>query len=294
MIKMYEKGYKHVLPNIFPFTAVVSTYAKTQDKDAGINAERVFNLLEDFHNKYNIRELTPNTFVLNAVLHAWSKSAHPMPGKRAEEILSYMEQEYNQGNSALEPNTRAYGLVLASWSKSLCPDKAEKARDVLNRMKKASTTRKDVVTMNVHCYNAVINAAAFTEGEMDIRIDAFNIATTTLEELLESKSAEPISSSFGTYLKACGKLSLPRRLAELAIEKSFKKCKELGLVNDFVLTQIRYSTCTAQYQNLLGDLAKRKKSNERINMTDIPESWKTNVAAPVFENADRGEWWRDH
>ncbi len=292
MVKMYEKGFTNVLLNIFPFTAVISTYAKSQDKDAGVNAERVYNLLEDFDKKYKVKELTPNSFVLNTVLHAWSKSSHPMPGKRADEILAYMEHQRCQGNYALEPNTRSYGLVLACWSKSLCPNKAEKARDVLNRMRKASGIRSHTVTMNVHCYNAVINAAAFTEGEIDSRMDAFNIATTTLKELLES-DVEPISSTFGTYLKACGKLSLPRSLAESAIETSFKMCKELGLVNDFVLTQVRFSTCSTQYESLLGDVAKAKKINERITMAEIPESWKKNVASPFFGNADRGDWWRD-
>jgi pentatricopeptide repeat protein len=293
MIKMYEKGYSKVFPNIFPFTAVIATYAKAQDMNAGVNAERVFNLLEEFHMKHQIRGLAPNTFVMNTVLHAWSKSAHPMPGKRAGEILSYMDAKFREGNTALDPNTRSYGLVLASWSKSLCPEKAVKAREVLDRMREASK-RSDVVAMNVHCYNAVINAAAFTEGDLSVRINAFNIASATLEELLEYESFDAISSSFGTYIKACGKLSLPRAMVEPAIAKAFKRCQELGLVNDFVLTQVRYSTCTSQYQALLGEFVKTKKIGERLTMSEIPESWKSNVAAPFFDNnADRGEWWRD-
>ena len=292
MIKMYERGYVDVLPNIFPFTAVISTYAKAQDKDAGINSERVLHRLEHFNKKFKIKQLAPNAFVMNTVLHAWSKSGHPMPGKRVEEILTYMEEEYTQGNKILEPNTRSYGLALASWAKSLSPDKAEKARYVLERMKKACVGN-GVVTMNVHCYNTVLNAAAFTDGGVDTRTKAFNIATIIMEELLQSESIQPISSSFGTYLKACGKLSLPRDLVEPEIAKAFNNCRELGLVNDFVLTQVRYSTCIQQYHALLGDFANTKKFNEKITMKDIPSDWKRNVAAPFFDNADRSEWWRN-
>lgn len=292
MIKMYEKGYDDVLPTVFTFTAVISTYARAKTFDAGINAERILHIQEDFQIKHNIKSLIPNTFVMNTVLHAWSKSGNPMTGERVEAIISHMEHESNQGNYAMQPNTRSYGLVLASWAKSSCPEKSRKARDILNRMKQSSLTN-DNVTMNVHCYNAVLNAAAFTEGGLDIRTEAFNIATTALDELLDSTTLEPISSSFGTYLKACGKLSLPRNLVEPAIEKAFNKCRELGLVNDFVLTQIRYSTCTAQYQALLGRIAKKKQLNERVSMTEIPVDWKRSVADPFFDNNDRGEWWKN-
>ena len=52
---------------------------------------------------------------------------------------------------------------------------------------RVSATTNEFITMNVHCYNAVLNAAAFTDGGMDARTEAFNIATTTLEELLIRK-----------------------------------------------------------------------------------------------------------
>ena len=290
MIKTYEKGYKDVLPSIFNFSSVISTFAKSREEDAGINAERVLHMLNDFHKKNKITSLSTNTFVINTVLHAWSKSGHAKAGERTEEILNHMEEEYQSGKASQQPNTRTYGLVLASWAKSPAPNKAEKARAILKKME-IQCKSNEHVTMNVHCYNAVINAAAFTEGGLATRLEAFKIATRTLDDLFEAKGIDPISSTFGTYIKACGKLSLPRDVVEPAIEKSFDICRDLGLVNDFVLTQILFSTCRTQYEALLGDVLVGKDQNEKIDMTCIPNDWKKNVLVNLFE--DRGEWWKN-
>lgn len=290
MIKMYEKGYKEMVPTVFTFTAVINTYAKSKCEDSGISAENILNLLNDFHESHGIPSLKPTTFVINAVLLAWSKSGHPKAGERTEDLLRCMNEQYKLGNVLQQPNTRSYGLVLAAWAKGSSSEKSKKAQGMLRRMEKESETNAHV-TMNVHCYNAVLNAAAFTGGGLDVRTEAFDIATLTLNELVDSKEADPISSSFGTYIKACGKLSLPRQLVEPAIENAFNQCRILGLVNDFVLTQVHYSTCTSQYQALLGNIGKRKQHNDRINMTEIPESWKGNVATPFFD--ERGEWWKN-
>jgi pentatricopeptide repeat domain (PPR motif) len=293
MMKMYERGYRHVQPNIFTFVAVINTYAKSTSLDAGFHADRVLHLLEEFQTRKNIPSLIPNTFVMNAVLHAWSKSGHARAGERADEILSSMRSDLEAGKSHRAPNTRSYGLALATWAKSSFPNKAVRARQILNRMIQESENN-DNVSMNVHCYNAVLNAVAFTEGDIATRTEAFHIASVTLDELIHSNHMEPTSSSFGTFIKACGKLSLPLNLVEPAAQKTFATCVSLGLVNDFVLTQMRYSLCDELYQKILGHVSSKKMSRSKqiVTMADIPNSWKRNVAtAPCFD--ERGEWWKN-
>lgn len=290
MMKMYERGYRDVEPSMFTFVAVITTYAKSNSLDAGFHADRVLRLLDEFQKRNSIQSLVPNTFVINAVLHAWSKSGHEMAGERAEEILSTMQSDLEVGKSHRAPNTRSYGLVLAAWAKSSSAEKAVRARQILNRMIQESENN-DNVSMNVHCYNAVLNAVAFTEGDLPTRIEAFRIASNTLDELINSTHVEPTSSSFGTYIKACGKLSLPSNLVEPAIQKAFETCISLGLVNDFVLTQMRYSLCDEHYQKILGDTSSRNLARKQIlTMVEIPNNWKRNVATPCFD--ERGEWWK--
>ena len=127
---------------------------------------------------------------------------------------------------------------------------------------------------------------------MDARTEAFNIATITLEELLKSKEVDPISSTFGTYIKVCGKLSLPRTVVEPAISKAFDQCRDLGLVNDFILTQVRYSASPAQYRNLLGDVTKGKKINERLTINEIPYAWRKNVGERLPNSGKKSDWWK--
>jgi len=298
MMKMYERGYKDVEPSIFTFVAVINTYAKSKSVDAGRHADRVLLLLVEFQKRNNIKSLIPNTFVMNAVLNAWSKSGHDRAGERAEEILLSMQSDLESGKSLRAPNTRTYGLVLAAWAKSSFTEKAIRARKILNRMIKESKNKiNDHVSINVHCYNAVLNAVAFTEADLTTRIEAFYIASMTLDELINSKNVEPTSSSFGTFIKACGKLSLPVNLAQPAIQIAFTTCISLGLVNDFVLTQMRYSLSDEHYQKILGDVLgdispnKNVTRKEGLTMSEIPNSWKRNVATPCFD--ERGEWWNN-
>jgi len=246
--------------------------------------------MHDLHDDHGVSKLAPNTFVMNALLNCWSKCGDPNAGVRAEEIVLQCEKEYKNGNHEMRPNTRMYGLVLSCWSKSSSGDKAIRAKNILERMENASNTNENVLS-NVHCYNAVINAAAFTEGTFDERTQAFHVATDTLNTLFQSKTIEPISSTFGTYLKVCGKLSLPNNLVQPHIGRTFEQCKTMGLVNDFVLTQVRFSTHPDQYNKLLGKHSNGKRINERVDVKEIPSSWKRNVVDRTHED-ERGDWWK--
>jgi hypothetical protein len=275
MIEMFKNGYNDVVPNIFCFSSVISCYASSKMINAGIKAEQILHHLEDLHNNHQIVELTPNTFIMNAVLNAWSKSQNELASERTEEILLHMEKQYDSGDYHMKPNTRSYGLVLATWAKSSLPDKSERAHKILRLMSEKSESNKNV-SVNAQCYNAVIKSAAFTEGSPDERMNAFNVATVAIEELIDS-NIKPASSSFGTYLKACGKLSLPRNVVDPQIEKIFTECKELGLVNTFVLRQISYSASPQQYQDLVGKFLPRENTfGKWVSIDEIPSSWRRN------------------
>ena len=125
------------------------------------------------------------------------------------------------------------------------------------------------ITVNAQCFNAVMKSAAYTEGSLNQQLDAFNLATAIMEELLKS-DIKPNSSSFGTYIKACGKLNIARKLVDPQIEKMFADCLKLGLVNSFVLTQLKNATSPNQFQHLLGKLSEGKTLGKWVDMDDIP------------------------
>ncbi len=292
MVELYKQGKGDVVPNMFCFNSVIHAYSRSNDQQAGLHAERVLRMLEDLHRDYGIQRLKPNTFIMNAVIHAWSRCGNSMAGERVEEILYHMEKQYCVGNYQMQPNTKTYGLVLSTWAKSLDSEKSTRAYNILRRMEEASQVNEHV-SMNVHCYNAVINAAAFTDGGIDTQKKAFQIATSTLDELIACKDIEPSSTSFGTYIKACGKLSsLPRNLIDSKLEWAFNECKELGLVNDFILSQMRYSCHSSQYQKIFGKLLLHKTLHERVDLSEVPFWWRRNVSERMSD-LTRGEWWKN-
>ena len=151
-------------------------------------------------------------------------------------------------------------------------------------MEKQHLDGNSAVRPNMHAYNAVINACAFTaagddqEGTAE-RLRAFQIAQDVLHELCESEYDRPSPSSFGTFLKACGRLSLPPDVVEKNVEEAFRTCCDMGLVNDFVLTQIRYSAPNGLYQTLLGDWATpRTDGRARVEVSEIPFEWRRHTS----------------
>jgi len=275
MIELYRSGCESALPNIFCFTGCINSFSINNHPDAGKHAERIHSLCSDLYLETKISKLKPNTFLMNTIIHAWLKSGDSSAGERTEAILLGMEKMFIEGMFEMQTNTRTYGLVLAAWAKSQNADKATRAKNILNLMTLNSQTNKNIC-LNVHCYNSVINAAAFTEGAIEERLRAFQVATFTLNELIQS-DVDPISTSFGTYLKACGKLALSPSFIEPYIKKAFTKCVTLGLVNEFVLIQVKISSTSEAYHRLLKPVFHRYPSKDTLRLDDLPESWRKNI-----------------
>ena len=267
MIDMFKRGYNDCLPNLQCFASVILCYTNSQIADAGIRAERILHHLEDLHDSHGIENLTPNTYIMNLVLNAWSKSENELASERMEEILLHMEKQSIA-------NTRSYGLVLASWRTSSSPEKARRAQQLLRLMREKSKKNKNI-TENTQCYKAVIKAAGATDGSLDERIKAFSVATATMQELLNS-NIRLNPSSFVLFFKACSKLSIPLGLADPQIERTFDRCKRLGLVNSSVLTQLKFSASPQRYQKLLGKYS--RKISDTIEINDIPSEWRRNLS----------------
>lgn len=214
--------------------------------------------------------------ISNAVIAAWAGSGVDNAGGRAESILDTMERNYDSGNNEMKPDSRSYLGVVAAWGKSRVAGKAQKAYAVLRRMvlqyeKKGNESCRP----NAQVYTALINAAAFTNGSEKEQRVAFDLAKSALDELYDCKYDEVTSAAIGTFMKACGRLKIPRAVASENLEISFNKCRELGLVNDFVLTQLRYSSPDGLYRRLLGDLIPSDGPEKvRVEVDKIPSEWR--------------------
>jgi len=276
MIELYEEGFDSLAPNYVVFADVINAYANSRQTCAGKGAERVHRSMIELSERHTSSRLRPNTMTANAVIAAWAGSGVGNAGERAESILDAMERDYDSGKNEMKPDSRSYLGVIAAWGKSRVAGKAQNAYAVLRRMVLHYEKKGDESCRpNAQVYTALINAAAFTNGSEKEQQVAFDLAKSTLNELYDCKYDEPSSAAIGTFMKACGRLKIPRGVASENLEISFDKCRELGLVNDFVLTQLRYSSPDGLYRRLLGDLIPSDGPEKvRVEVDKIPSEWR--------------------
>ena len=127
---------------------------------------------------------------------------------------------------------------------------------------------------NVYSYNAVLNAAAFSTRDSKDQEEAFKVACLTFDELRMSDYLKPTHVSYGTFLKAIKKMMPESEVRDDLAKGLFRKCCQVGLVSDFVLSEMA-DLCTADmYQSLLSGV-----TNDYGN---LPKSWSANVRERAF------------
>lgn len=278
MIEMYEQGYDSLAPSFVSFTNVINAYVHSKQPYSGKCAERIQLTMIELAERKKLSALKSNTIIANAVISAWGNSGEENAGEKAESILGDMERRYDSGNNEMKPNTSSYRGVVAAWGKSRAAGKAQRAYAVLRRMVLQYEKGNKSCKPNAHVYTAVINAAAFADGTEKEQREAFDLAKSTLNELYDSEYGGPTAAAFGSFMKAAGRLKIPKSVVLENLECAFSKCRELGLVNDFVLTQLRYSSPDGLYRRLLGDLIPSDGPEKiRIEVDVLPFEWRQNV-----------------
>jgi hypothetical protein len=255
----------------------MEAYSYSKHPDAGVNAERLLKRMRDLKDKYDIPNLEINRQVMNCVMHAWTLSGDEDAGLRAEVILANLERGYASGNLDLKPDTRSYGLALNAWSKSSTYGKAGRALDILRRMQKQRQDGNASVDPNEHAYSLVINSCAFSNESEDEQKEAFEIATTLFDEMIQSDNIEPSSLTFGWFMQACARLHKADAASRQEwLMKAFKLCCERGLVNDFVLARFGAAATEEMYREAIApaELSLPKDNTyPRVSVSQLPKEW---------------------
>merc|ERR1712176_137324 len=129
---------------------------------------------------------------------------------------------------------------------------------------------------NTYCYTAVINSCAYSENDELEKQLALKIAIQSYKELLSSPQyGKPNHVTFSTFMQALRYLTPQSKKRAEAIKNIFKKCKQEGQVDEFVLRTLQSSLDS---DNLLQVLGKKAISNSgSIIVDNIPYDWKRNV-----------------
>lgn len=285
LIDLYESGkYPLLEPNTFAFVQAIDAYAYKKHPDSGALAERLLKKARELILKHSCTHVEISVELLNSVLLAWSSSGDKEAGRKAEIHLENMERQYAIGNERMRPDTRSYGLVLNAWSRSNTEGKARRALGILRRMKAQQEGGNPSVELTQHAYSLVINTAGFSNGSREEEADAFDIAVTLFDEMLElGGELAPYSLTFGWFIQVCGRLTVPVEKKEYHIERAFQCCVVAGMVNDFVLNRIRGAASEALYKRMLKPILDclpehvSTQSFPLMEFSQIPDEWKRSV-----------------
>jgi len=280
------KSKESITPNIFCFTAVIVAYTRN-NCDAGSHAEEILDLLHHVYaaSKCNTK-LRPNAFVYNCVLDAYSKSRElRLSEERADEILSILEREYAKGFDEMRPTAKTYILSLICLAKSYEFDKIQKSLKIIQRMKKQYSNGNVLARPNVQAYSILINTAA-SSNHRDIQEEekALDVAKLALKQLRDCSYDSPNSITYGSFLKACANLNLPRDILEENAKTAFQNCCEEGHVNEYVISQVKKAVTPDSLESLIpsGSFTGGKKYRWNQN---LPPHWSRNVPDKLMNDS---------
>ena len=293
-LQIHNRHNEKIMPNSFAFKNIMMMYTKTS-QNAGTQNEQLLQLLQNF---YQITECNPkckpNIFLYNCVLEGYYKSGElRFSAKKANDILTFLEQQYQNGYDDLRPTSKTYIYTMSCYAKSREMGKARKTLNVLRRMQKQYDNGNPYTQPNVQAYSLVINAAAFTNHEdVEEEKEALDVAKIAMKELDECPYDNPNSITYGSFMKVCANLNLPKDTLEQEAKIAFLKCCENGQLNEYVLSQFKYAVSDSLFKEIIPnwDQLSDEKNNWNKN---LPKEWSRNVPVKLLYDT-RGNWWRSN
>ena len=163
-------------------------------------------------------------------------------------------------------------LLLSAYARSAKSDKAERAFNLYQEMKKLYNAGNKNVRPNVVAVNAVINACAYTTGDIRYQNRAVELAHKVLQDLEQSPYGSPDQVTYGTFLKVCAQQMPDSHTRQQIVEVLFKKCCRDGQVGNLVLQQFQSMASPELFEAILG-----RRIDEDVSMDDLPVDWRRNV-----------------
>jgi hypothetical protein len=265
MVHLFKDGQSSLAPPAFSIASVIRKYGHARHPDAGRNADRLLKLLSHLRNDWNASSLAVDTYVINSVIFAWGKSGDKNAGMRAEGYLDEMESFYENGICELQPNTQTYVLVLEAWFRSSSPFKFRRALKVLRRMEDQQRAGNGQVVVDDEARSLVIGACGIISGDANLEAEAFETALCMFGEIVDCSISGPSPMSFSRFIQVCGLLKVAANTKEAQIERAFRLCCDMNLVDNIVLQRLKGAASKQTYRRLL--------TYGREKIADLPLDW---------------------
>jgi hypothetical protein len=150
-------------------------------------------------------------------------------------------------------------------------------------MKKQYEAGNKHLRPSVVAVNAVMNACAFTSGDVREQNRAVEIAHSILKELEQSPYGKADQVTYGTFLKVCANQMPDCSTREQIVEALFKRCCRDGQVGNFVLQQMNTMLSEEVYKRLVG-----RSRDDDIKISDLPKEWWCNVVEGRWRRRKNG------
>lgn len=262
-----------IKPRTDTYNAIIDAWAKSGEHDAANRAELLLaHMMELYETGHNL-DAKPNVRSFNSVVNAWAKSGHPLAPERAGDVLERMEELDQSSEWDVSPDTTSFATTINVYARSNMFGKARSAYDLFLHMKELyDTSGKSTLRPNNVVYNSVLNACAFSVGDLEEQSQAMEIANAMLVGLDESPYGKPDQVTYGTYLKVINNQMPPSEARDKVGDKIFRKCANDGMVGEMVIRQMREMGMEETYESLVG-----KSFWGEFNMSDLPSEWTCNV-----------------
>lgn len=266
-------GDSDVKPRTATYNAIIDAWAKSGEMDAANRAEMLLgHMMELYETGHNL-DAKPNVRSFNSVLNAWAKSGHPMAPYQAGEVLQRMEDLDGSGELDVSPDATSFATAINAFARSHAFGKAQSSYELFLHMKELhEASGKSTLRPNNIVYNSVLNACAFSIGDLEEQSQAIEIANAMLVGLDESPYGRPDQVTYGTYLKVINNQMPPTNARDQAVATVFRKCAKEGMVGQMVLRQLREMGMEQLYENLAGVSLWGESS-----LQDLPREWTCNV-----------------
>lgn len=200
METLHSSGHTSVVANSRCYSAVITAWARSGSPDA---VQQSFALLDRM--EQNVRDGNPhgkpNAHCYNACIHAIAKGSHQGKAGQCEDILQRMISARDAGFYESAPSLITYSTIINGELLWMPQIYMLIQRDIFIPFPIFS------VVCLIHpsfaswpylfCFNL---ACAYTSGNDEEKKEAFDLARSCFQTLLESNEIEPCTSSFSNFL----------------------------------------------------------------------------------------------
>jgi len=283
-------------PNRVTYNICLSALARSRERNSAIKAEKLVERMEQqYKESNNDLSIKPDVVSYQSLIFAWSNSREWGAPQRAEEILKYLDDLHKAGDESLRPNAYCFAAAINAWSKSVEKDKVKRAWNILKYMQELHKSGDIDEGPNVFIYTSVLNTACYPcikgneEEVQEAKKEAFEVALSVYEEILESEHVRPNHVTYGAFLNACHRLLAKKdERRNTIIKKTFRQAILHGQVGTVVLQKLLLAAGQSEFKRLVfcevqierkGNIVVPESNN--INMEalgkQLPYEWSKNV-----------------